>query len=138
MRTAARSPYSGHGLALLLAGAVAAAWVVVMALSLRQASLPPETDGLVLVAFPLGTSDTDAFTAVVRAGGDPIRPTWLGFVWVARGDTGGFVGRLESEGALAAFGELSLVPVLGGCAVVSVDDRRRPPTVPLSTTTPSN
>ena len=76
MRTTARSPYSGHGLALLLAGAVAAAWVVVMALSLRQASLPPETDGLVLVAFPLGTSDTNAFAAVVRAGGDPIRPVF--------------------------------------------------------------
>ena len=125
MRTARRSPYSGHGLALLLAGAVVAAWVGVMALSLKQASLPPETDGLVLVAFPPGTSDADAFAAVVRAGGEPIRPTWLGFVWVAHGRTGGFVGRLESEGALAAFGELSLVPVLGGCAVVSVDDRRR-------------
>ena len=117
-------PFSGHGLALLLAGAVAAAWVGVMALSLRQASLPPETDGLVLVAFPPGTSDADAFAAVVRAGGEPIRPTWLGFAGWRAAATSGFVGRLESEGALAAFGELSLVPVLGGCAVVSVDDRR--------------
>ena len=126
MRTDRGSPFSGHGLALLLAGAVAAAWVGVMALSLRQASLPPETDGLVLVAFPPGTSDADAFVAVVRAGGEPVRPTWLGFVWVAHGRAGGFVGRLEGEGALAAFGELSLVPVLGGCAVVSADDRRLP------------
>ena len=124
MTATVRSP-SGHRLALLLAGAVLAAWVGVMALSLRQASLPPEADGLVLAAFPPGTSDADAFAAVVRAGGEPIRPTWLGFAWVAHGLDSGFVGRLESEGALAAFGELSLAPVvLGGCAVVSVDDRR--------------
>ena len=120
MATVPRLP--GHGLALLLAGTVAAAWVGVMALSLRQASLPPETRGLVLVAFPPGTSDADAFAAVVRAGGEPVRPTWLGFAWVARGRTDGFVGRVEREGALAAFGELPLLPVLGGCAVVSVDD----------------
>jgi hypothetical protein len=126
MRIAKGSSFSGHGLALLLAGAVVAAWVGVMALSLRQASLPPETDGLVLVAFPPGTSDADAFAAVVRAGGEPIRPTWLDFVWLVHGGTGGFVGRLEREGALAAFGELSFVAVLGGCAAVSVDDRHLP------------
>jgi hypothetical protein len=81
-----------------------------MALSLRQASLPPEAD---------------AFVAVVRAGGEPARPTWLGFAWVAHSPDSGFVGRLEREGALAAFGELPLAPVvLVGCAVMSVDDRR--------------
>jgi hypothetical protein len=126
MSTATPSSFSGHGLALLLAGAVVAAWVGVMALSLRQASLPADAEGLVLVAFPPGTSDADAFAAVVRAGGEPIRRTWLGFVWVAQGRAGGFVGRLESEGALAAFGEMPLLPVLGGCAVVSVADRRPP------------
>lgn len=126
--TATMPRLPGHGLALLLAGAVAAAWVGVMALSLRQAALPPETDGLVLVAFPPGTSDIDAFAAVVRAGGEPVRPTWLGFAWVARGRTAGFVGRVESEGAIAAFGELPLLPVLGGCAVVPVDDGRLPAT----------
>ena len=124
MTAAVRSPSAGHGLALLLAGAVLAAWVGVMALSLKQASLQPDTDGLVLVVFPPGTSDADAFAAVVRAGGEPVGPTWLGFAWVARGRTGGFVGRVEREGALATFGELPLLPVLGGCAVVSVDDRR--------------
>jgi hypothetical protein len=50
MTATVRSPSSGHGLALLLAGAVLAAWVGVMALSLKQASLPPETDGLVVVS----------------------------------------------------------------------------------------
>ena len=124
MTATARSP-SGHALALLLAGVVLATWVSVMALSLRQASLPPETDGLVLVAFPPGTSDADAFAAVERAGGELVRPTWLGFAWVAHGSDSGFVGRLEGEGALAALGELALAPVvLGGCAVVSMDDRR--------------
>ena len=96
MTATVRSP-SGHGLALLLAGVVLATWVTVMALSLRQASLPPEADGLVLVAFPPGTSEADAFAAVVRAGGEPARPTWLGFAWVAHGPDSGFVGRLESR-----------------------------------------
>jgi hypothetical protein len=115
---------SGHGLALLLASVVLAVWAGTMVLSLGQARLPPEADGPVLVAFPPGTSDAEAFAAVVRAGGEPIRPAWLGLVWMARGRDVGFVGRLESEGALAAFSELSLAPALGGCAVVSVDDRR--------------
>lgn len=126
MRADRASFFPGHGLALLLAGAVTAAWVGVVALSLGQVSLSPGTDGLVLVAFPPGTSDADAFAAVVRAGGEPVRPTWLGFVWVAHGRAGGFVGRLKGEGALAAFGELSFAPVLGGCAVVPADDRRLP------------
>ena len=117
---------SGHRLALLLAGAVVAAWAGVMALSLGQASLPPETAGLVLVAFPPGTSEADAFASMVRAGGEPVRRTSLGFVWVAHGSASGFVGRLGHEGALAAFGELSFVPVLGGCGAVPADDGRLP------------
>ena len=114
----------GHKLALALAGAVLAGWTGLMALSLGQAQLPAQARGLVLAAFPPGTRSDEAFTAVLRAGGEPVRPTWLGFVWVARGDESGFVGRLKEEGALAAFGEFPVGPALGGCAVVSVDDRR--------------
>jgi hypothetical protein len=121
---AAAPASSGHKLALILAGAVLAGWAGLMALSLRQAQLPPEARGLVLAAFRPGTPSDEAFTAVLRAGGEPVRPTWLGFVWVARGDESGFVGRLKDEGALAAFDEFPVGPALGGCAVVSVDDRR--------------
>jgi len=114
---------SGHGFALAFGGVVVVVWLALMAMSLREAALPPETDGTVLAVFPPGTSDEAAFTAVVRAGGEPVRSTWAG--WVARGTEAGFVGRLKSEGALASFGELPVVgPALGGCAVTMDDDKR--------------
>jgi hypothetical protein len=117
-------PFHGHGLALLLAGAVLAAWAGLMTLSLARARLPAEAKGLVLAAFPPGTPGSEAFAAVLRAGGQPVRPTWLGFVWVARSDEDGFVGRLMESGAFAAFSELPAGPGLGGCAVLSADSRR--------------
>jgi hypothetical protein len=111
----------GHGLALVLAGTVVAVWAGLMTLSLAQARLPADAAGLVLAAFPPGMPDSEAFAAVVRAGGEPVRTTWLGFVWVARGGEKGFVGRLLEAGAIAAFSELPAGPGLGGCAVGSVD-----------------
>ena len=118
-----RAP-SGHRLALLLAGGVVVFWAGLMALLLGQAQLPAAAGGLVLAAFPPGTPADQALAAIVRADGEPVRPVWPGFVWVAHGSDGGFVARLKEEGALAAFGELSLVPVLGGCAVVAADEPR--------------
>ncbi len=115
----------GHGYALAFAGVVLLVWLGVMGVSLRQAALPEETSGLMLAVFPPGTSDNAAFTAMVNAGGEPVRSTWLGFAWVARGRESGFVGRLKRAGALAAYGELPVGPMLGGCAVVSVDDKQR-------------
>lgn len=118
------APSLGHGLALAFGGVVLAVWLGVMTVSLRQAALPEETDGMVLAVFPPGTPDDAAFNAMVRAGGEPVRATWLGFAWVARGREAGFVGRLKDEGAVAAFGELPVGPALGGCAVVSTDHAR--------------
>jgi hypothetical protein len=115
---------SGHRLAQLLGGAVLAAWAGLMTVSLRQAQLAEQAHGLVLAAFPPGMPAEQAFEAVLRAGGEPVRPTWLGFVWVARGREAGFVGRLKEAGALAAFGDIPLGPVLGGCAAVSGDADR--------------
>lgn len=112
---------SGHGLAVAFFAVVLAVWAGVMGVSLRQAALPEETDGLMLAVFHPGTSEADAFTAMVRAGGEPVRSTWLGFAYVARGLEPGFVGRLKAEGALAAFGELPVGPTLGGCAAMPVD-----------------
>lgn len=114
----------GHGFALLLGGAVAAVWLVAMALTLKDAQLPAEADGTVLAVFPPGSSDDVMFGAVVRAGGEPLRSTWIGFAWVARSTDPGFAGRLRSEGAKAVFGDLPVGPVLGGCAAVSSDSDR--------------
>jgi len=112
---------SGHGLAVAFFAVVLAVWAGVMGISLRQAALSEETAGLMLAVFHPGTSEADAFTAMVRAGGEPVRSTWLGFAYVARGLEPGFVGRLKAEGALAAFGELPVGPTLGGCAAMPVD-----------------
>ncbi len=115
---------SGHGLALALGGVVVAAWLAVMGVTLAQAALAEDAAGTVLAVFPPGTPDDDAFAAVVQAGGEPVRRTWIPFAWIARADGGGFVGRLKEAGALAVYGELPVGPALGGCAVVSLDDKR--------------
>lgn len=114
----------GHGFALALGALALAVWAVVTGVALTQAALNEEAGGTVLAVFPPGTPTADAFTAVVRAGGEPVRQTWIPFAWVARSDGGGFVGRLKAEGAVTAYGELSVGPALGGCAVVSLDDKR--------------
>ncbi|PWC31423.1 hypothetical protein [Azospirillum sp. TSO35-2] len=114
------SPIS-HGLAAALFAGVLAVWMALMGLSLQRAALPESTDGMMLAVFRPGTSDAEALGAMVRAGGEPVRSTWLGFAWVARGLEPGFVGRLKAEGALAAFGELPVGPTLGGCTATPVD-----------------
>lgn len=124
MTTPAPSPGFGHGFALALGALVLAAWAAVMGVSLKQAALTEEAGGTVLAVFPPGTPDAEAFAAVIRAGGEPLRQTWIPFAWVARSDGDGFVGRLKSEGAVTAYGELPVGPALGGCAVVSLDDKR--------------
>ena len=112
--TAATVQPSGHRIALLLGGAVLAVWTGFMALALNHAALPPESDGMVLAVFPPGTPETAGFAALVRAGGEPVRQTWLGFAWIARGEGEGFVGRLHREGALAAYGSILRSPRRGG------------------------
>lgn len=130
MTPAAPSPSSssssgfGHGFALALGALVLAAWVAVMGVSLKQAALEEEAGGTVLAVFPPGLPAGDAFAAVIRAGGEPLRQTWIPFAWVVRAEGDGFVGRLKQAGALTAFGELPVGPALGGCAVVSLDDQR--------------
>lgn len=118
------TPTIGHGFALALGAAVVALWLAVMGVTLGQAALNEEDAGTVLAVFPPGTPGTAAFAAVVRAGGEPVRQTWIPFAWVAKADGAGFVGRLKDAGAVTALGELPIGPALGGCAVVSLDDKR--------------
>lgn len=115
-----------HRIALGLFGGVLALWLVAMGIALTGAALPDgEGDGLVLAVFPPGTPDTEMFAALARAGGEPVRATWVGFAWVTRGDGEGFVGRIRREGAWAAFGDIPVAgPALGGCMAVSVDRTR--------------
>lgn len=104
--------WPGHRLALLIAAGVLAAWLGVMAVSLRAAALPPEASGTMLVVFPPQMQADAAFAALVRAGALPIRKTWLGFVWVASAPE---AGRLLTEGAMGTYRDLPVSPEIAGC-----------------------
>ncbi|QPC44860.1 hypothetical protein HW532_20460 [Kaustia mangrovi] len=106
---------SGHRLALVLGTGIVLAWLGAMTLAVRDAALPPEATGTVLAVFPSKLGDDAAFAAMTRAGGRPIRPTWLPGIWVVSGDEPGFAGRLEAEGAVGVYGDLPIGPQLAGC-----------------------
>ncbi len=55
------------------------------------------------------------FAAITRAGGRPIRTTWLDFVWIATSPSQGFAGRMRSEGAIGTYRETPFSPQLAGC-----------------------
>ncbi len=107
--------WPGHRLALALAGAVLAVSIAAMAVSMHAAALPPEASGPMLAVFPASDGDDLVFAALVRAGGRPMRKTWVPGVWVVAGDRSGFVGRLRAEGALAAYREMPFSPQIAGC-----------------------
>jgi hypothetical protein len=90
-------------------------WLAVVALIVRAAALEPDDAGKVFVIFPPGTAPDDAFTTIVHAGGAPIRPALGQWAWIAHGDAAGFVGRLETRGAMAAFRGAPAGLSLAGC-----------------------
>ena len=109
-----------HRFALGLLLAVLAIWAGVMAVTLRQAALPDDRGGRMVVLFPLDWPEDRAFTSILAAEGYPLRRSFLGRLWVVRAEDRGFVGRLKDAGALAAFDSFAfdLVP-LGGCVFLS-------------------
>jgi hypothetical protein len=110
---AARWP--DHRLALKLAAAVLAIWLIGMAVVVRSAALGPDASGKMLAVFEPGTSEDQIFMTLVAAGGRPVRNTWLPFVWVVVGEETGFAGRLEQHGAVGTYGELPFAPAVAGC-----------------------
>jgi hypothetical protein len=110
---------SGAALALMLA--VIVLWLAVVALIVRAAALAPDDAGKVFVLFPPGTAPAEAFAAIVNAGGAPIRPAVGDWAWIAHGDVAGFVGRLETQGALAAFRGTPAGLSLAGCFGLAAD-----------------
>lgn len=115
MRPAPSFETSPHRFALMLFAVVFGLWLAGMSLAIRAATLAPERAGTVLAVFAPGTTEPDIFAAILRAGGRPVRATWLDFVWIAHGREPGFVGRLHAEGARMALEEFPLSPQLGGC-----------------------
>jgi hypothetical protein len=110
-----RARRAGAGAALALMAGVVVLWLAVLALILRAAALGPEEAGKVLVVFAPGTAPAAAFASIVAAGGEPIRPGLGDWAWIAHGDGQGFVGRLETHGALAAFRGAPAGLTLAGC-----------------------
>jgi hypothetical protein len=44
-----------------------------------------------------------------------VKQSGLPFIWVVAGDEPGLAGRLKAEGALGAYRELPVSPVIAGC-----------------------
>ena len=106
---------TGHRLALMLFAAVIAVWLIGMAVVMRHAALPAEASGTMLAVFEPGTPEDVVFAALTRADARIVKPSGLGFIWVVAGDEPGLAGRLQREGALGAYRELPVSPVIAGC-----------------------
>lgn len=107
--------WPGHRLALGLFVSILTVWLAAMALVMRHAALPAEASGIMLAVFEPGTSEDAIFASLTRAGARPIRPAAVGFIWIVAGEEPGLAGRLVSEGALGAYRELPISPVIAGC-----------------------
>lgn len=105
----------GHRLALTLFGGVLAVWLIAMVVVMRHAALAPEASGTMLVVFDPGRPEDEVFASLIRADARVVRQSGLGFVWIVSGEEPGLAGRLAREGAIGAYRELPISPVVAGC-----------------------
>ncbi|MDA7946803.1 MAG: hypothetical protein MPJ78_04940 [Hyphomicrobiaceae bacterium] len=101
-----------HRLAAWFFAGVVAIWVAAMAFVLTTAHEPSE--GRVAVVFSPSTTNTQAITAITRAGARPIGQGWLRWVWAVDLDEAN-AERLKSAGAMLVIREFAIVAALG-CA----------------------
>lgn len=106
---------SGHRLAFGLLTGVLAAWLIIMAVVVRFAALPPEASGTMMAIFDPGTPADVVFAGLTRAEARIVGPTDFGFVWLVSSDQPGLAGRLAANGAIGAYRELPVSPTLVGC-----------------------
>jgi hypothetical protein len=114
--------WPGHRFAFAVFAAVLMLWLGAMVLLMRHSALPDEATGKMLVVFEPGISEDQAFKAITAAGANPIRASDFNFIWIAQSDAPGTAGKLKQQGALGAYRELPLSPVIAGC--VAVADRK--------------
>ena len=105
----------GHRLALGLFLGVLVLWLAGMAVVMRHAALPPEASGTMLAVFEPGTPGDAIFASLTRAEARIVKQSGLPFVWVVSADEPGLAGRLKQQGALGAYRELPVSPVIAGC-----------------------
>jgi hypothetical protein len=117
---------AGHGFALALMAGVVLLWLAVLTFALRAAALPAEARGTMLVVFPPGISEEQAFASALAAGGRPVRRALGNFLWIVHAEHAGFVGQIEASGALAAFRNApGGIPLAGCFSFVSEDPAPR-------------
>ena len=119
--TRRRARGTGVRAALALMVGVVVLWAAVLAVILRAAALGPDDAGKVFVVFSPGTAPAEAFAAIVGAGGEPVRAALGDWAWIAHAEGTGFVGRLERNGALAAFRGAPVGLSLAGCFAWATD-----------------
>jgi hypothetical protein len=109
--------WPGHRFAFGLFASVIIIWFAVMTIIIRQATLPDSATGIMLTVFDPGTTSENAFAAITRAGGKPIRQTSFGFIWVVDGNAG----NLKAQGTIGSYKELPISPEIAGCVAVVND-----------------
>jgi hypothetical protein len=114
--------WPGHRFAFAVFASVLILWFGAMVVLMRHSALPAEAGGKMLVVFEPGITEDEAFKAITAAGANPIRISDFSFIWIAQSDAPGTAGKLKQQGALGAYRELPLSPVIAGC--VAVVDRK--------------
>ncbi len=107
--------WSAHRLALGLFAAVLLAWVVAMAVLIRQSALPPEASGAMLAVFQPGIAEEEAFARLTRSEARVVKKSAFPFIWVVTSDEPGLAGRLIAQGAIGAYRDLPISPTIAGC-----------------------
>lgn len=104
-----------YGLIAGMAGGFALLWAALFAAALIYANVPDSRSGMLFALFSPGTPAEDALATIVAAGGNPVRDTDYGFVWIAQSRDAGFAGALRRAGALAVYETLPFGPPPVGC-----------------------
>ena len=107
--------WPGHGTAGALFVSVILIWLAGFALFMHVGKVNSEQSGTMLAVFPPSMSESQVFANIIEAGGRPVRPTWMPGTWVTFGDSSGYAGRLEAQGAIGAYSSTPFLPQLAGC-----------------------
>jgi hypothetical protein len=110
-----------HRFALKLLGGILIVWMAGLLVVLTAARLPPEGSGTVIAFFPPRMTSAEAVTASAAAGAKLVSASWFENVLVVADETHGLTERLESQGALAVFRNISFAGVsFAGCVGATV------------------
>ena len=105
-----------HRFALKLLGGILSVWIVALILVLGAARLPPESSGTVIALFPPRLTGAQSVAASAAAGAKLVSASWFENVLVVADEAPGLTGRLQDQGALAVFRNISLAGVsFAGC-----------------------